>query len=104
MLRFAAEHHPGGRHDQRVQQHLRCSATRYLQALSAMLNRLEPLAAQPELVGPLSQLRDHRQQLRTPARGGVCTPGWRPSRRPPAVGRVTGPGYRHTDLSVRTDA
>lgn len=63
LLRFAAGHHLSGRFAERVEQHLGCSATRYLQALSVMLDRPEVLA-EPELVGQLRALRDRRQRLR----------------------------------------
>ena len=64
VLRFAAEHHLTGRCAERVEQHLGCSATRYLQTLTAMLDRPEVLAAEPELIGRLRALRDCRQRLR----------------------------------------
>ena len=70
VLRFAAEHHLTGRYDEQVEQRLGCSATRYLQALSGMLDRPDVLDAAPELVGRLRALRDRRQRLRALSRGG----------------------------------
>ena len=64
VLRFAAEHHLSGRYVERVEQHLGCSAARYLQTLTAMLDRPEVLVAEPELIGRLRALRDRRQRLR----------------------------------------
>lgn len=69
VLGFAAEHHLTGGYDGRVEQHLGCSPTRYVQALAGLLDRPEALAAEPELVGRLRALRDRRQRLRTLARG-----------------------------------
>ena len=68
VLAFAIEHHLAGRYDLMVRQHLGCSSTRYLQALSRLLDRPEVLAAQPELVGRLRALRDRRQRLRAQSR------------------------------------
>ena len=68
VLAFAVKHHLSGRYDQLVQQHLGCSATRYLQALAGMLDRPEVLAAAPDLVGRLRALRDRRQRLRALSR------------------------------------
>jgi len=64
VLRFAAEHHLSGRYVQRVEQHLGCTAARYLRTLAGMLDRPEVLAAEPELIGRLRALRDRRQRLR----------------------------------------
>jgi hypothetical protein len=64
LLRFAAQHHLTGGYAARVEQQLGCSATRYLWALAAMLDRPEVLAAEPELIGRLRSLRDRRQRLR----------------------------------------
>lgn len=64
VLRFAAQHHLVGTYAERVEQHLGCSATRYLQALAGMLDRPEVLAVEPELIGQLRALRDRRQRLR----------------------------------------
>lgn len=69
VLAFAVEHHLSGRYDQLVQQHLGCSATRYLQALAGMLDRPEVLAAEPDLISQLRALRDCRQRLRALGRG-----------------------------------
>ena len=69
VLAFAAEHHLSGRYAERVQQQLGCSATRYLQALSGMLDRPEVLAAEPALISQLRAIRDRRQRLRALSRG-----------------------------------
>ena len=90
VLAFAAEHHLSGRYPERVQQQLGCSATRYLQALSGMLDRPEVLAAEPELIGRLRALRDRRQRLRALSRG--VQPGAGVPVSPGSPGRVTGQG------------
>ena len=69
VLGFAAEHHLSGRYAERVQQQLGCGVTRYLQALSRMLDRPEVLATEPELISQLRALRDRRQRLRALSRG-----------------------------------
>ena len=69
VLALAAEHHLSGRYAERVQQQLGCGVTRYLQALSGMLDRPEVLAAEPELISRLRALRDRRQRLRALSRG-----------------------------------
>ena len=68
VLAFAVEHHLARRYDLMVRQHLGCSSTRYLQALTRLLDRPELLAAQPELVGRLRSLRGRRQRLRAQSR------------------------------------
>ena len=90
VLAFAVEHHLTGRYERLVQQHLGCSASRYLQVLAGMLDRPEVLAAAPDLIGRLRALRDRRQRLRALSRGlqpGVALPV-----SPPAAGRSTGRG------------
>lgn len=69
VLRFAADHHLTGGYAGRVEQHLGCSVTRYVQALAGLLDRPEALAVEPELVGRLRTLRERRQRLRALARG-----------------------------------
>ena len=68
VLRFAAEHHLTGRYAGRVERELGCGVDRYLQALAALLDRAEALAAAPELVTTLRSLRDRRRKLRERAR------------------------------------
>ena len=90
VLAFAAEHHLSGRYAERVQQQLGCSATRYLQALSGMLDRPEVLAAEPALISQLRAIRDRRQRLRALSRG--LQPGAGVPFSPRSPGRVTGQG------------
>lgn len=64
LLAFAAAHHWHGQVGERVQADLGCSETRYYLLLAGLLDRPEALAAEPELLGRLRELRDRRSARR----------------------------------------
>ena len=74
VLAFARDHHLQGRVAGRVQSQLGVCETRYYALLSALLDRPEAAAAEPEFVQHLRGLRDRRRRLRSSGPlGGLST-------------------------------